>query len=56
MAGNMAIQTVVVIGAVFRGGRDGFYILNDHADIHTRDAGTGEELLDHACTLADRPD
>jgi CDP-diacylglycerol pyrophosphatase len=51
--GNMAIQTVVVIGAMFRDGREGFYILNDHADIGTRDPGTGEELLDRKCTLLD---
>lgn len=53
-SGDMAIQTVVVIGAVFRGGRDGFYVLNDHADIGGRDRAVGEELLDHDCALVGR--
>lgn len=52
-AGNMAIQTVVVIGAVFRDGRPGFYILNDRANIGLRDQASGEELLDRKCTLLD---
>lgn len=50
-AGNMAIQTVVVVGAVFRDGRKGFYILNDHVDLAKQDAASGEELLDRNCTL-----
>lgn len=54
-AGNMAIQTVVVIGAVFRDGREGFYILNDRANIGFRDQGSGEELLDRKCTLLNAP-
>ena len=52
-AGNMAIQTVVVIGAVFRDGREGFYILNNHVDLARRDQASGEELLDRRCTLLD---
>jgi CDP-diacylglycerol pyrophosphatase len=54
-AGTMAIQTIVVVGAVFRDGRDGFYILNDHVDIARRDQASGEELLDRNCTLLDAP-
>jgi len=50
-AGDMAIQTVVVVGAVFRNGRDGFYLLNDQASIGGDDPAAGEELLDHACSL-----
>jgi CDP-diacylglycerol pyrophosphatase len=50
-AGNMAIQTIVVLGAVFRNGRDGFYLLNDQVNIGADDPATGEELLDHECSL-----
>lgn len=52
-SGNMAIQTAVVIGAVFRDGRQGFYILNDHVDIGRRNQASGEELLDRRCSLLD---
>ncbi len=54
-AGNMAIQTIVVVGAVFRDGRDGFYVLNNHANIARHDQASGEELLDRRCVLLDVP-
>ena len=44
---EMVAQTLVVVGAVFAGGRDGFYLLND--SIWGRDRATGEELLDYRC-------
>lgn len=50
-SGNMAIQTVVVVGALFRDGREGFYILNNHVDLGRRDQASGEELLDRKCSL-----
>ena len=46
---DMGRETLVVIGAVFPGGRPGFVLLNDRADLATLNGGHGEELLDHAC-------
>jgi CDP-diacylglycerol pyrophosphatase len=49
---DMAHETLVVTGAVFPGGQDGFVLLADRADPATGDTGSGEELLDHSCSLA----
>ena len=51
-AGTMAAQTIVVTGAHFRDGRDGFYLLNDHAGLLPPDHASGEELEDHSCAIA----
>ena len=51
-AGNMAAQTLVVTGAHFRDGRDGFYVLNDRAGLLPLDHASGEELEDHSCAIA----
>ena len=48
---DMGDQTLVVIAATFKDGRDGFYLLNDHVDIAKADTASGEELLDHSCAL-----
>lgn len=48
----MAYQTIVVVGARFKDGTSGFYVLNDEASLTRLDAGSGEELQDHACALA----
>jgi CDP-diacylglycerol pyrophosphatase len=52
VSGNMGIQTIAVVGATFRNGHQGFYLLSDHAAIATRDAGAAEELLDQSCQVA----
>ncbi|HWK46646.1 MAG TPA: CDP-diacylglycerol diphosphatase [Stellaceae bacterium] len=48
----MPLQTLVLTGAVFKDGTDGFYLLDDHADLASGDPGSGEELLDHDCAVA----
>jgi CDP-diacylglycerol pyrophosphatase len=47
----MGRYTLVVAGMRF-GGRPGFIILEDHANLARGDRGSGEELQDHACALA----
>jgi CDP-diacylglycerol pyrophosphatase len=47
----MGDQTLVVIGAVFKSGKPGFYVLNDHVNALPGDAASGEELLDHDCAV-----
>jgi CDP-diacylglycerol pyrophosphatase len=42
---HMAAETIVVVGAVFADGTQGFYVLNDTADPAKGDLGSGEELL-----------
>ena len=49
---TMPLQTLVLIGAVFKDGTAGFYLLDDHADPAALDTGSGEELLDHDCAVA----
>jgi CDP-diacylglycerol pyrophosphatase len=47
--GEMRLQTIVVVGAIFPGGKTGFYVLNDAADPATGDRASGEELqIDHS--------
>lgn len=46
---EMAIETLVVAGAVFEDGSPGFIVLSDRADISSHDAAAGESLLDHDC-------
>jgi CDP-diacylglycerol pyrophosphatase len=48
---DMGDQTLVVIAATFKDGRDGFYLLNDHVDAAKADTASGEELLDHSCAV-----
>lgn len=50
---DMGSYTLVVAGMQF-GGRPGFIILEDRADLARGDRGSGEELQDHACALAHR--
>jgi CDP-diacylglycerol pyrophosphatase len=52
---TMGDQTLVVIGATFKDGKPGFYILNDHAGATPDDQGSGEELLDHSCAVLGGP-
>jgi len=48
----MGQQTLVVAGAEFAGGRPGFILLNDQANLAIGDRASGEELQDHTCALA----
>jgi CDP-diacylglycerol pyrophosphatase len=49
---DLARETLVVIGASFTGGEKGFVLLAGEADPLKGDFGHGEDLLDHACSLA----
>lgn len=49
---NMGSHTLVVVGAIFPDGTPGFIILDQHADLVAGVRGRGEDLQDHACTLA----
>ena len=48
----MGQQTLVVVGATLPDGKPGFVILTDEADLAAGDRGSGEELQDHSCALA----
>lgn len=52
---DMKRQTLMVLGVVFEDGSDGFILLTDTADTLQGDFAHGEELLDHACTIAQKP-
>ena len=47
---DMGRHTLVVVGATFETGGDGFIILDGRADASTGNTGSGEELQDHTCT------
>jgi CDP-diacylglycerol pyrophosphatase len=49
---GMGAQTLVVVGATFAGGMPGFLLLADRADLAVGDRGSGEDLQDHECALA----
>ena len=49
---RMGQYALVVVGATFRDGREGFYLLTHPADPRTGDPGSGEELLDLDCAQA----
>jgi CDP-diacylglycerol pyrophosphatase len=50
--GDMAHETLVVIGATFASSTQGFMLLADHADLG---GGHGEDLLDSDCKVAGAP-
>jgi len=54
-AHDMKRQTLVVVGMVFENGSDGFILLADTADVLHGNLANGEELLDHACSVARQP-
>jgi CDP-diacylglycerol pyrophosphatase len=49
---GMKTHTLVVVGATFPGGRDGFVLLDDRLDLPGGDRASGEELQDHSCAIA----
>jgi CDP-diacylglycerol pyrophosphatase len=48
---EMALETLVVAGAVFADGSPGFILLGDRADLAARDPAAGESLMDHGCRV-----
>jgi CDP-diacylglycerol pyrophosphatase len=50
--GGIGRHTLVVVGATFAAGRDGFVLLDDSVDASPLDRASGEELQDHDCALA----
>jgi CDP-diacylglycerol pyrophosphatase len=48
---EMAVETLVLAGAVFEDGSPGFILLSDRADPSTRDPAAGESLMDHGCQV-----
>jgi CDP-diacylglycerol pyrophosphatase len=53
--GDMASETLAVIGFAFRDGRPGFVLLSDRANMATFDQGTAEDLMDHTCRVLHAP-
>jgi len=51
---HMDRQTLVLTGASFPDGGDGFILLTDHADLAGLDRASGEELQDHDCGIVGR--
>jgi len=52
---NMRAQTLVIVGVKFENGNEGFILLADTANWLHGDRGSGEELLDHSCAVANAP-
>src|SRR5262249_33133689 len=50
-AAHMGDQTIVVTGASFGAGQEGFYVLETHVGAGDPTLGWGEELQDHDCAL-----
>ena len=53
IASSMGRETIIVVGARFRDGSAGFYVLSDRADPASFNQASGEILQDHACLLKD---
>ena len=48
---DMGDETLVAVATTFSDKQDGFYLLSDHVDPLHADLASGEELLDHSCTV-----
>ena len=48
---DMGRETLVVIGASFSDGSEGFFLLSDRANLTGSDRGLGEEVLDPRCRV-----
>lgn len=53
---DMGLHTLVLVGATFPDGKPGFVLLDDRANVPAGDRASGEELEDHSCALARKPD
>ena len=51
----MPRETLIVAGMTFAGGKPGFVLLADRADLAHGNQGAGEELLDHGCAALAPP-
>jgi CDP-diacylglycerol pyrophosphatase len=51
-AADMGAETLVVVGATFPDGAEGFVLLEDRAGRAPGDNGHGEDLQDHSCAVA----
>ena len=51
-AQDMGDRTLVVVGSSRANGAAGFVILEDQVDKENHDMASGEELLDHSCSIA----
>ncbi len=49
---NLGLHTLVLVGANFADGREGFVLLDDYADLAAGDRASGEQLQDHSCAIA----
>ena len=49
---DIAKHTLVLVGATFANGAEGFVLLDDHANLAEGNRGSGEELQDHSCAIA----
>ncbi len=49
---NMRLHTLVLVGATFPDGDEGFVLLDDRVDVPLGDRAGGEELQDHSCAVA----
>ncbi|HKT54391.1 MAG TPA: CDP-diacylglycerol diphosphatase [Caulobacteraceae bacterium] len=52
---DMGRETLILVPVTSSGGRPGFVLLSDRADLAANDNGHGEDLLDHQCAVLDRP-
>lgn len=50
--GDMGMNTLVLVGASFADGTNGFVLLDDHVDLAAGDRASGEQLQDHTCAVA----
>ena len=55
LASQIGQQTIVVVGAHFNDGENGFYEMVHTANPAARDLGSGEEMLDHSCAVLSQP-
>lgn len=51
-AADIGMHTLVVLGAKFPDGTNGFVLLDDHANLLAGDRASGEQLQDHTCSIA----
>ena len=49
---HMDHQTLVLVGAIFKNGTEGFILLTNQVNLAINDRASGEELQDHECTIA----
>jgi CDP-diacylglycerol pyrophosphatase len=49
---DMGTHTLVLVGATFPDGTNGFVLLDDHVDLLAGDFASGEQLQDHGCAIA----